>query len=333
MKRYAKKILPGTREYYFRLLFRRVSRRKFGRFLRRLGIEEGAVVFVHTALGRLGYFPRGPIGLVELLKELVGESGTISMPVASFAGTMEDFVGSKPFFDVARTPSKVGALTECFRSYPGTVRSLHPTHSICALGARAEELVQGHEESSGPCGAESPFGRLSAMDARILRIGTGALTLYHHVQELVDYPNLFLPQTVDLPCRDYSGNVLQVRTRVYRKHIPGILFLGNNSADQLLNVHPRNFPLLYSGYQEASLRKDPKRQEVLVRLLEIRDLFLSNGWLHIGEFNECKCEVFRVKEYVDYAVANERELLATFKGKYESADLRTLRKEGGYPRG
>lgn len=331
MKRYIKKILPGTREYYYRRLFRRVSRRKLGRFLRHLGVEEGAVVFVHTALGQLGYFPGGPLALIGLLKELVGESGTLSMPAASFPGTMEDFVASEPLFDVARTPSKVGALTECMRTYPGTLRSLHPTHSICALGARAEELIEGHEHCLGPCGADSPFGRLAEMDAKILRIGTGALTLYHHVQELVDYPNLFLPQTVDLPCLDYSGNELRVRTRVYRKHVPGVLFLGDDEGDQLLNVHPRNFPLLYSGNQETFLRRDPRRQQALAKLLEIRDFFVGEGWLRIGELNTCKCEVFGVREFVDYAVVKARELLSTFGEKYEMDSLRKLREDGGYP--
>jgi len=331
LKRYAKKKLPHRRDYYYRILFRRLSLRKLAGYFEGLGLKKGMVLFVHTAFSQLGYFSQGPVGLIELLKGLVGDQGTIAMPAFSFSGSAQDFVENKPFFDIVNTPSKSGYLTEVFRKYPGVVRSLHPTHSVCALGKYARDLVEGHEKTEGPCGANSPFGRLADLNAKILRIGTGSLSLYHHVQELVDFPNLFLPEKTVLPCKDYSENVVHVCTGVYRKVIPNILFLGEDTTTQKMNVHPSNFPLLYSGHREKFLRNSPKRQDVLTRLLKIRDNFEANGWLQKSKINGCKCELFQVKEYLDYAVSEEKKLIEAFKNKYDLSTLERLFMNGGYP--
>src|SRR5881397_1311983 len=42
------------------------------------------------------------------------------------------YVQKNPKFDLRRTPSKVGPLTEVFRPLPSVVRSLHPTHPVAA---------------------------------------------------------------------------------------------------------------------------------------------------------------------------------------------------------
>jgi aminoglycoside N3'-acetyltransferase len=199
------------------------------------------------------------------------------------------------------------------------------------LGKYAAELVTGHEESEGPCGPKTPFGRLADLDAQILRIGTGALTIHHHVQELVDYPNLFAPGTCSLKCLDYSGNPIMVSSRVHRKNIPSILFLAEDTGSQKFSIHPSNFPLLYSGDREDKLAKDPQRQVVLGKLLAVRDCFEASGWLTKGVINGCKCELFRVSNYLDFAVREGKQLLQKYSYKYNLSDLEQLWEEGGYP--
>ena len=50
-----------------------------------------------------------------------------------------------PRFYVDDSPSCVGILTELFRKRPGVVCSLHPTHSVAALGKDAEDFIAGNE--------------------------------------------------------------------------------------------------------------------------------------------------------------------------------------------
>lgn len=62
---------------------------------------------------------------------------------------------NNPRFYVDKSPSCVGILTELFRKRPGVVRSLHPTHSVAALGKDAKEFVAGDEKCDTPCGRNS----------------------------------------------------------------------------------------------------------------------------------------------------------------------------------
>jgi aminoglycoside 3-N-acetyltransferase len=332
LKGYAKAILHHRRDFYINILINRVSHKSLTKLFQNLGLKKGDCVFVHCAFSRLGYFPGGPHGLIRLLQGVVGPKGTIAMPAFPFSGSMQDFLAKPYYFDINETPSKVGFLSEAFRTYPGVYRSLHPTHSICAIGKNAMELVADHELSVTPCGTQSPFAKFSTINAVLLRIGTGALTLYHHIQELIDYPNLFLPKQVTIRCKDPFGKEISVRTSVYRKKIPNILFLGYDTSDQLLSVHPRDFPLLYSGDREELLKSDPMRQLVLNKLRELRAFFVQNGILRIGEINGCKCELFLIKKFIDYAVSEEMKLIRRFKKKYALQLLTSLLEKGAYPK-
>jgi len=81
---------------------------------------------VHTSLRSLGKVPGGAETVVRGLLYALGENGTLLTPALSYAS-----VGvNNPVFDVLHTPSCVGALPEYFRTRPGTIRSVHPTHSV-----------------------------------------------------------------------------------------------------------------------------------------------------------------------------------------------------------
>ena len=331
MKHQLKKLFKHRSEYYFAMFFRRVSRKKFKKFLLALGLERGMVVFVHCSLSRLGYFSGGANDIISVLKEVVGDTGTIIMPAFSGSGSMEALLENEYVFDVMNSQSDSGFLTEKFRQYPGVVRSLHPSHSVCALGKLADQIVSEHELSTSPCDVKSPFAKLSKYDAKVLRLGTGSLTLYHHVQELVEYPNLFLPGNFDFSCIDKEGEKINVMSKVYRKQIANIFFIGDDKDGQKLNVHPSNFPLLYGGNREQFLQQDAQRQHILKQLLAIRLVFEGKGWLSRKKLNSCHCELFSAKEYIKYSVKHASALIELNRDKYELNNLRRLLANGEYP--
>jgi aminoglycoside N3'-acetyltransferase len=332
IKSAAKRLLRHRRGYYYQLLFRRTSTADIRAALDALEIGPGSTVLVHSALSSLGYFRPGAEGLIRLLVEATGPDGTILMPAFPFTGSMEDYVAGDPGFDVRSTPSRSGHLTEAFRRHPGVLRSLHPTHSFCALGGQADELTRGHHEARTPCGPDSPLGRFAAGDGVVLRLGTGALTLYHHIQELVDFPNLFIDGDAVLRCRNAFGEEFRVRTRVYRRRIPQILHLGVDTPTGSWSVHPSDFPLLYRGDREEHYRRDPRRQVLLRRLLAIRGDFEARGLLKSHVLHSTPLESFRAKNYRDYAVREIRSLLREHSSSYDLRKLEQLLAAGAYPR-
>jgi aminoglycoside 3-N-acetyltransferase len=66
---------------------------------------------------------------------------------------------------------------------PAAVRSLHPTHSVAAIGPRAAEYCDGHLEA-GVWAQESPIGRLIHGGGYILSLGvTHESSTAYHVAE------------------------------------------------------------------------------------------------------------------------------------------------------
>jgi aminoglycoside 3-N-acetyltransferase len=158
-----------------------------------LGVRPGGVLLVHSSLRSLGpQFSRSNQGAemaVQALLEVLGPSGTLLMPALSYETVNRD----NPRFDVRGTPACIGALQEYFRTRPGTLRSVHPTHSVCAVGRQAGELLSDHHLDTTPCGARSPFAKLPRTGGQILFIGCGLRpnTSMHAVEEHVEPPYLY----------------------------------------------------------------------------------------------------------------------------------------------
>jgi aminoglycoside 3-N-acetyltransferase len=154
---------------------------------RDLGVVEGDTVLVHSAFKSLGPVPGGIEVLVQGLLLAVGPEGTLLIPALSWA------LRPPEIFDLRRTPSNVGAIPEYFRSREGTTRSLHPTHSVCAVGRRTHELLGDHRLDCTPCGAHSPFHKILETSGKIVMLGCGlgANTAMHALEEYVEPPYLY----------------------------------------------------------------------------------------------------------------------------------------------
>ena len=168
--------------------------REFAEGLRALGVAEGGVLLVHSSLRSFGPIEGGAETVIEGLLDAVGPSGTLLMPALSYLTVTEQ----APRFDPISTPSCVGALPEYFRRRAGTLRSAHPTHSVCGIGPLAGELLGSHVQDDTPCGAGSPFRLLREAGGQILFLGCGLPpnTSMHGVEELTEPPYLFKPERV-----------------------------------------------------------------------------------------------------------------------------------------
>ncbi|MBP8955380.1 MAG: AAC(3) family N-acetyltransferase [Armatimonadetes bacterium] len=175
--------------------------------LRALGVTEGMVLMAHSSLSALGRVDGGAEAVIEALAEAVGPTGTLCMPAMS---------GDQPF-RVESSPSNVGKVTERFRSWPGVKRSIHPTHSVCCLGPKADEILAGHIDQPTALGPDCPWARIARMDdGYILLLGCDQdrCTLLHCAEEAVDAPYL---STIS---RDYVDESGEVQTKILHK-FPG----------------------------------------------------------------------------------------------------------------
>ena len=173
--------------------------------LGKLGVDPGDVVLVHSSLRSLGEPRVQAETVVQGFLRALGPEGTLLFPALSYKQQPKDI------HSTLASPSNVGALPEYFRQRPGTVRSVHPTHSISGVGPAVAQLFRDHELDTTPCGPHSPLHRLLGMDAKIVMLGCGLLcnTTMHALEEFTEPPYLF--------GGDCSYAITDATGRTYRK--------------------------------------------------------------------------------------------------------------------
>jgi aminoglycoside 3-N-acetyltransferase len=140
--------------------------------LREGGIREGDTVFAQSSVENMPTFGEPPFALLETLRALVGDSGTLLMPTYTTSDVRTDVCKVDYLFDVNRSPTYTGIVSELLRRTPGAIRSAHPRHSIAGIGPRAAALLESHEFCYPADGIDSPFDRLRKLErAWILTLG------------------------------------------------------------------------------------------------------------------------------------------------------------------
>lgn len=153
--------------------------------LKKLGVEKGDILIVHSSLSKIGYVCGDECALIKALLEAVGSDGTIVMPShTTVLSNPEDWVkppvpeewfetiiNEMPPFDILCTPTfGIGRVPEVFRKFSNTLRSNHPQGSFTANGKMADYIVYKHELTP-QFGDDSPLGSLYELNAKVLLIG------------------------------------------------------------------------------------------------------------------------------------------------------------------
>ena len=185
------------------------------RQLEAIGVDPSGTLMVHLSCKAIGAVCGGGEAVLDALTDYMRD-GLLVLPAHTWAYVSEQ----NPVMDVLYTQSCVGVLTELFRKRPGVRRSLHPTHSLAALGADAEAFVSGEEQIASPCGVGGAHHRLWQRDAQILLIGVNfTRNTYIHGIEEWDGAQGSLSQTkTDLYVVNHAGQ--RLHTPQYRHCAP-----------------------------------------------------------------------------------------------------------------
>jgi aminoglycoside 3-N-acetyltransferase len=209
-----------------------------------LGLAKGSLVYVHSGMDGLNLaFPFYRI--LFLIQEVIGPTGTVLFPTyPNHRMSSYEYLRQGKVFDVRRTPSYTGILTEFARRQRHAVRSLHPTKSVCAIGPAAREITATHHLSPYPYDTCSPYYKLIEGGGQI--VGLGATTNYISFGYCVDdalkekFPvRVYHEQLFEAPCIDYEGERVTVNTYAH---------------DMSTTVHPDMPRFMKSYVSEAACR-------------------------------------------------------------------------------
>ncbi|WP_028776445.1 aminoglycoside N(3)-acetyltransferase [Shimazuella kribbensis] len=154
---------------------------------KRLGLEKGMNIIVHSSLSSIGYVSGGAVAVVQALMDVITSDGTIVMPTHtsdnSDPALWENPPVPKEWWPIIRetmpafhpfyTPTRgMGKIVEVFRTFPGVVRSNHPTVSFAAWGKHIDFITKDHPIDN-PMGEASPLARFYELNGSILLIGVG----------------------------------------------------------------------------------------------------------------------------------------------------------------
>lgn len=200
--------------------FYRYDREDLIAAIRDLGFEKGDSLLVHGAFRQNNGFEGSPKDVIDCLLEAVGEEGNLLMVSMPYLSSTYDYLKEEPLFDVKRTISKMGIISETFRRRKGVLRSLHPTHPVLAIGKDASWIVRDHEKSPYPCGENTPFGKFRALHGKVLffDVPFGNFTFIHYIEDRIrDRVPFEIYRKDPLPgrVRDSAGTETVVPTFVF----------------------------------------------------------------------------------------------------------------------
>lgn len=153
--------------------------------LRELGLRDGDIVLLHSALSSLGHVDGGAEALVDAFLNVLGAEGTLVVPI----------FGS------------LGMVTDVVRARPDAVRSIHPKSGVAAIGRHAEPLCRDHWKAELAHGDDTPYMRILKMGGYVCLLGVDQdrNTMLHMAEELLRLP--YLRRTAEATFETPEGTV------------------------------------------------------------------------------------------------------------------------------
>lgn len=305
-------------------LIRPIPQHELVKGLENLGVVQGDLICVHTKFSALGYVEGGPATFIEALEKVVGPTGTIMMPTFSMRGSMLSYLDSQEAFHVLTTPSKVGVVTETFRNWPGVKRSLHPTNSVVAKGPFADDLLRGHEQSITPFGTDTPFGRIAPFGGKILMVGTHVHSLLHHVQDIVDFPDLYLDGVRQVGLVNEKGKEMVMETRVMRPRVPYFVMLPGTQGFERDYVLLHDYALIFPEVREAEVSKAGYRIKEHPEIWGRRDNLIAKGIFHAANIGAARVGLLDAAPFLSHLCPEMKRVIDQFRSTYSVEHMQLL---------
>jgi aminoglycoside 3-N-acetyltransferase len=256
LKKILKRIVPSTRRNQLRRLKRHAvlnikHREKLNLDEMRkilvddFGLRKGDNIIVSSGFGSLNA-EFTPQDLLHLLQEIITEDGLIMMPYYPPFNSTE-WAAKKLVFDMRKTKSGMGILTNVFSKSPDVYMSKHPTKAVCAWGKGAKEIVKDHDKATTPFYWDSPYGKMLKSHSKSLGLGVKNITTMHAVEDILTNPHdyYYQPNKYELDYIDSNGNKEIIKTLI---HDENIMNRSISPGDYVRSLNCHSYKRIKIGY-------------------------------------------------------------------------------------
>lgn len=232
-----------------------------------LGVCPGDKLIVSSGFGSLGAEDYSPKDVIELLQSIVTERGLIMMPYYPPKNSFE-WASSGEVFDMTKTKSGMGIVTNIFSKMEDVYMSIHPTKAVCVWGNGAQEIILGHEFSQTPFYWDSPYGKLLKMGSKSLGLGVGNIPIFHTFEDVWDAPrNLYYQEKqYDLDIILPNQEQIKVKTLVHQSYISDRL---EPAAEYTRNLKAKSYRRLPFGKSFVWIADNTELSEITKRRFEV----------------------------------------------------------------
>ena len=194
------------------------------RALLHIGIRKGETLLVHGSFDHHNGFSGTPKDVIDCFLEVLGVNGNLLMVSIPFQTSSYLYLKEDPVFDINRTISRMGIISESFRRKKGVQRSLHPTHPVLAFGKDAAWIVKDHEKSMFPCGENTPFGKFRELNGKVLFFDApfDTFTFIHYLEDMIKNRApipIYRKEAMPARVRDSTGHEMVVQTYVFSDEV------------------------------------------------------------------------------------------------------------------
>lgn len=229
--------------------------------LTKLGLKSGDSIVLHASFSPFNGFEAEIQCLIDCFLDVIGPQGHMFMMSMPYSGAAREYLAEGVPFDVRRTPSRMGMITESFRRRPGVLRSSNPLHPVLAWGPYAKWVIEGHEQLEYSCGKNSPFEKMLELDTKavLFDVDLDVLSFTHHLED----------------CFKDSAPV-----RVYTEQPFPATIIDTAGEQRSISVYPfswegmsrRNFTLLYDEFEHSGGVRRDRIGNTSLAVASLRDL-------------------------------------------------------------
>ena len=162
-----------------------ITESDFVEALKYIGLCNGDDVFVQSSIGTFGRIENSLEIIKNAFLSVIGKDGTLAVPTFTTNSI------KKESFNVDQSVSESGIFSEYIRTMPNALRSVHPFHSIAAIGSKSK--IFANVKSKTSFSRDSVFGKMYDLDFKLCFLGTTLkhCTFFHYVEEQCNVPYRF----------------------------------------------------------------------------------------------------------------------------------------------